>query len=90
MVRHWRLGPQTLARVGQDPAFSEAPPNLGWKPVTAGRFGLVNLNREYELIRHPPSLTWLRTTITPSIAQDNLVQLGWLGQVWVFVNGTHH
>ena len=87
MVRLWQLGPQTPARFGQDPAFSEAPSDNDWKPLTAGRFGLVNLNREYELVRHPPSLTWLRTTVTSSTTQNKLVQLGWLGYVWVFVNG---
>ena len=87
MVRHWQLGPQTPARFGQDPAFSEAPADTDCKPVTAGRFGLVNLNREYEVVRHPPSLTWLRTTVSSSTEQDKLVQLGWLGHVWVFVNG---
>ncbi len=87
MVRQWQLGPQTPARRGQDPAFSEAPSGNNWKPIAAGRFGLVNLNREYELASHPPSLTWLRTAITSSAAQDKLVQLGWLGHVWVFVNG---
>ena len=87
MVRRWQLGPQTPARFGMDPAFSEAPPDTAWRPITAGRFGLVNLNREYELVRHPPSLTWLRTTVTSATAQEELVQLGWLGHVWVFVNG---
>ena len=87
IVREWQLGPRTPARFGQDPAFSEAPSDIGWKPITAGRFGLINLNREYELVRHPPSLTWLRTAVTSSTTQDKLVQLGWLGHVWVFVNG---
>ena len=87
IARMWQLGAQTPAHFGQDPAFSEAPPETAWKPVTAGRFGLVNLNREYELVRHPPSLTWLRTSVISTTAQDKLVQLGWLGHVWVFVNG---
>ena len=87
MVRHWQLGPQTPARFGRDPNFYEAPPDGAWKSITAGRFGLVNLNREYELVRHPPSLTWLRTTVTSETAQEEFVQFGWLGHVWVFVNG---
>ena len=87
MVRRWQLGTLTPARFDQDPAFSEAPSDVAWKPITAGRFGLVNLNREYELVHYPPSLAWLRTTITSSTTQDKLVQLGWLGHVWVFVNG---
>ena len=87
MVRQWQLGPQTHASFGGDPAFADAPSGTAWKPIKAGRFGLVNLNREDELVKHPPSLTWLRTTITSSIAQDKLVQLGWLGHIWVFNNG---
>ncbi len=87
LVRQWQLGPQTPARVGKDPTFSEAPSGTNWKPITAGRFGLVNLNREYELIHQPPSLTWLRTAVISSATQEKLVQLGWLGYVWVFVNG---
>ncbi len=54
MVRQWQLGPQTPARFGQDPAFSEAPSGTDWKPLTAGRFGLVNLNRESQLVSRPP------------------------------------
>ena len=87
MVRQWEFGPQTPARFGHDPAFSEAPPDPAWKPITAGRFGLVNLNREFELACRPPSFTWLRTAVTSDAAQEKLVQLGWLGHVWVFVNG---
>ena len=87
MVRQWLLGPRTPAHFGCDPAFTQAPPGAAWRPIAAGRFGLVNLNREYELVRQPPSLTWLRTTVLSNTAQDKLVQLGWLGHVWVFVNG---
>ena len=87
MVRAWQLGPQTRAMFRKDPAFSEAPPEAAWKTVTAGRFGLVNLNREFELVRQPVSLTWLRATVRSDTAQDKVIQLGWLGQVWVFVNG---
>ena len=87
MVRQWQLGPQTPVRPGHDPAFSEAPSGNDWKPVTADRSGLVNLNREYQLSLHPTVLTWLRTTVTSSTSQDKLVQLGWLGHAWVFVNG---
>ena len=87
MVRQWQLGSQTAARFGQDPVFSEAPKESDWRPVVAGRFGLVNLNREFELVRRPPSFTWLRTTVNSVTAQEKTVQLGWLGHVWVFVNG---
>ena len=87
IVRHWQLGPQTLARFGHEPSFSEAPSGAAWTPVSAGRFGFVNLNREFTLARQSPSLTWLRTSVSSDTAQQKLVQLGWLGQVWIFVNG---
>ena len=88
LVRAWQLGPQTPANFGKDPVFSEAPRDAStWKPVAAGRFGLVNLNRSFEFVHQPPSLTWLRYTVTSNAAQDKRVQLGWLGDVWVFVNG---
>ena len=87
MVRQWQLGPTTPVRPGHDPAFSEAPSGSNWKPVTADHSGLVNLSREYQLVLQPTVLTWLRTTVTSSTAQDKLVQLGWLGHAWVFVNG---
>ncbi len=87
MVRQWQLGPQTSVRPGQDPAFSEAPSGIDWKPVTADHSGLVNLNREYQLVLQPTALTWLRTTVNSSTVQNKLVQLGWLGHAWVFVNG---
>ncbi len=88
IARHWQLGPQTPTQSGKAPVFAEAPAEDAWRPVTAGRFGLVNLNREFELVPHPASLTWLRTTVISDAAQSKLVQLGWLGNVWVFVNGT--
>ena len=87
MVRQWLLGSQTPARFGKDPAFSEAPSDTAWRPIVSGRFGLVNLNREFELTRHPPLFTWLRTNVISDSTQDKFVQLGWLGHVWVFVNG---
>ena len=87
LVRHWLLGPQTPARFGQSPSYTEAPPSPAWRSVSAGRFGLVNLNREFDLVRQPPAYTWLRTTIRADAASQRLVQLGWLGHVWVFVNG---
>jgi hypothetical protein len=88
IARHWQLGPQTPTQSGKAPVFADAPAEDAWRPVIAGRFGLVNLNREFELVPHPASLTWLRTTFVSDAAQSKLVQLGWLGNVWVFVDGT--
>lgn len=89
IVRQWQLGPPTPLRGGAAPAYADMPgPSSGWQPVTAGRFGLVNLNRIYHLSAHPPSLTWLRSTTTASSNGNKHVSLGWLGHAWIFVNGT--
>jgi hypothetical protein len=58
-----------------------------WRPVTAGRFGLVNIDREFPLSSDPPQLTWLRFHVEASQSTSARVSLGWLGHVWVFVNG---
>ena len=88
MVRQWQLGPQTPAEPGRDPLPSGAPRAGAWRPVIAGRFGLVNLNREFELTRQSPAFTWLRSIVFSDVAQEKFVHLGWLGHVWVFVNGS--
>ena len=88
MVRRWQLGPQTTAHFGHDPSYSELPKDSEpWKAVTVGRFGMVNLNRNFEMSKDAPRLTWLRYTVDSDRERSAPVSLGWLGQVWVFVNG---
>jgi len=88
MIREWELGPQTPAHFGSDPVFSEAPDeNAAWRPISAERFGLVNLDRAYEGPHRLPSLIWLQSTVVSDSSQQKRVQLGWLGEIWVFVNG---
>ena len=89
IVRHWRLGGLTAFDSSVAPTYSDAP-HLArtWKPVAAERFGMINLNREFTLKFDPPPLTWLRTTVISDRQQKKHVSLGWLGTVWVFVNGT--
>lgn len=48
---------------------------------------MVNLNREFAVRFEPPPLTWLRTNVISDRGHKKHVSLGWLGQVWVFVNG---
>jgi hypothetical protein len=88
IVRHWRLGPLASFHVGVDPKYADLPdPPNSWRSVTAGRFGMVNLNRAFTFTNQRPSLTWLRTSVTSDRGQSKRVSLGWIGQVWVFVNG---
>ena len=88
IVRHWQLGPLKPAQFGQDPSYADAPKDSEpWKHVVAGRFGMVNLNRDFEMSEEPRGLTWLRYTVASDRERLAPVSLGWLGQVWVFVNG---
>ena len=88
MVRHWQLGPLKRAQFGHDPRYADLPQDSEpWTAVTAGRFGMVNLNRDFEMSKDPPGLTWLRYTVESDGERSAPVSLGWLGQVWVFVNG---
>jgi hypothetical protein len=48
---------------------------------------VVNLNRQFNASQEPSSLTWLRTFVDSDREQSKQVSLGWIGQVWIFVNG---
>ncbi len=88
MVRHWQLGPLQASHFGRDPSYAELPKDSEpWKSVTAGRFGMVNLNRNFTANQDPPALTWLRYTVDSDRDRSAPVSLGWVGQVWIFVNG---
>jgi len=88
-MRKWQLSPVTPMRYGASPGYSEVPSALaGWQSVTADRFGMVNLNRKFQVDPSKPAgLMWLRSTVLSDRAQTKHVALGWLGEVWVFVNG---
>ncbi len=89
IVRHWQLGPETPAHYGTAPRYAELRGDAKtWPSVTAERFGLLNLNRDFTAGDTPPSLLWLRTTVVSDRDQQKHVSLGWLGEVSVFVNGT--
>ncbi len=87
-VRQWQLGPLTPRSHGNSPSYADLPGvQQGWARLTAGRFGMVNLNRKFTFDDQPPKVTWMRSNVTSDREQEKRVSLGWLGQVWVFVNG---
>ena len=48
IVRQWQLGPLMPTVYGRSPSYAELPATpYSWKSITAGRFGLVNLNRNF-------------------------------------------
>ena len=89
IVHAWLLGPLTPLHYGSVPTFAERPQDpKGWQPIRSERFGIVNLNRHFNASKEPPALTWVKTSVDSDRDQQKQVSLGWIGQTWVFVNGT--
>lgn len=89
-VRQWQVAPLARFNEGKALSYAEMPAApLAWQSVTAGRFGMVNLNRAFALnLEQPRPLTWLRCTVRSDRTQIKHVSMGWLGAAWVFVDGT--
>ena len=89
IVHAWELGALTPLHFGSDPTYAERPQVLNaWKSVRSERFGIVNLNRQFSASKEPPALSWVRTSVDSDRDQKKQVSLGWIGQAWVFVNGS--
>jgi hypothetical protein len=60
-----------------------------WKTISTERNGLVNLSRVYGRPLPEPNraVAWLKTTITSDRKQTKKVDIGWMRELWVFVNG---
>jgi hypothetical protein len=89
-VREWQLSPASELASGKDPSFDEMPaPSAAWQPFSAERGGLVNITRQYGLPMQftRRSLAWIKTTITSDKPQSIKTPIGWVREVWVFVNG---
>jgi hypothetical protein len=90
LVRNWQLAPASELAPDKNPAFDEMPPSsAAWRPITAERGGLINISRQYGLPLPYPrrNLTWIRTTINSDKAQTIRTAIGWVREIWVFVNG---
>lgn len=88
IVRNWQLAPLTSLRYGQTPSYAKMPADAGaWKSVAADTSGMVNMSRKFARTGDPVALTWLKYTVDSDTTQEKYVSLGWIGQVWVFVNG---
>jgi hypothetical protein len=48
----------------------------------------MNLNRKFSASNAPPALTWVKTAVDSDRDQETKVSLGWIGEAWVFVNGS--
>ncbi len=79
-LKPWHDGMPTL----------EEQPGGAWTGVTAERRGMVNLNRVFAADSAAPrEMVWLRTTVLSDREQMKQVEMGWVGQVWVWVNGRY-
>jgi hypothetical protein len=89
-LRHWQLSPFAKLASGQAPTYADLPPSsAAWVPLDAERDGLVNASRVYGIPVPRPdrAVVWLKTAIHSSGAQQKHVELGWVREVFVFVNG---
>src|ERR1700721_2260308 len=66
--------------------FSRAWPPPGVRPRVGG---LIDITREDGLPMGRPkrSMAWIKTTIDSDKAQTIHTSIGWVREVWVFVNG---
>ena len=90
LIRNWQLSPASELASDKDPAFDDMPPSsAAWRPITAERGGLINISRQYGLPLPYPrrNLTWIRTTISSDKPQSIRTAIGWVREIWVFVNG---
>ncbi len=88
MVRHWQISALAPLPSPRTPSYSQMPTNPGaWKQLDADYGGLLSLNRQYFASDDPPAISWLRFNVQAAQTGTRHVSLGWLGEVWVFVNG---
>lgn len=85
-LRHWMMTqPDTLPK-GIDFSYALVPgPATNWAPIDAERLGLINLSRVYPATR-AHRILWLKTTIHADQARTVQLRLGFLNEVWMYVN----
>jgi len=89
-IRNWKVSPFTVLARGKDIQFGDRPaPTLSWKTITTEQSGAINLTRLYKT-PDPGQLrcvAWLTTDIDSGQTQRKTMSIGWLREIWVFVNG---
>jgi hypothetical protein len=87
-IRHWQVTePDSIPR-GVDFTYNLMPDSHRvWKPVTAERRGLVNLTRLYPPKDNSRRIVFLKTTLHSDQARTCQLQMGFLNEVWVWLNG---
>jgi hypothetical protein len=100
-LRHWQVSatsvlptvhdPKLDAPMGVQPPYASMPPDgKAWRSVTSETKGLVNFSHEAGSAKDGSviSLAWAKTTLVSDKAQSKIVDIGWVREIWVYVNGT--
>lgn len=86
-LRNWQVSLPKPFPLGQEP-FAEGLAKLNtveWQDIEAERRGLINLTRIYGL-GNVRRIVYLKVRLNSEKAQKKLLKLGFLNEVWVFLN----
>ncbi len=99
-LRHWQISAASVlpsvhdsqldAPMGVQPPYASMPHDgKDWRMITADPKGLINFSHEIGSAKDGAviSLAWAKTTLISDRAQSTTVQIGWVREAWVYVNG---
>jgi len=87
-IRQWQVAEPKLIPKNIDFSYAFLPDSQQvWKPVGVERRGLLNLTRLYPDKDFVRRVIFLKTTVHSDQARTCQMQLGFLNEVWVFLNG---
>ncbi len=86
-LRHWQMTKPDTLPAGIDFSWDLMPgKERFWQPIDAERRGLINLSRQW-VVKRSHQIVWLKTTIHADQARSCTMRLGFLDEVWMFLNG---
>jgi hypothetical protein len=99
-LRHWQIStasalssvhdPKLDAPMGVQPPYASMPADgNAWRSVAAEAKGLVNFSHDVGSAKDGSviSLAWAKTALVSDKPQVKTVQIGWVREIWVYVNG---
>lgn len=85
-LRHWMMTAPDSLPAGIDFSYALVPGTAtNWAPIDAERLGLINVSRHYAAMRSH-RIVWLKTTIHADQARTCQLRLGFLDEVWMYLN----
>lgn len=86
-LRNWEVSRPTDLPTGTEPTKFDDP-SSSWSPISAERFGLVNLSRRFgQTPRGSRRIVWLKTTISAAEAVTRRLDFGFSDEAYVALNG---